>query len=167
MQHQAYINASVDIRIPTEVESVNYNQIDKEKENLADYLFNNPGELLKYNVINIKVLDLEVGMMARRKVIRVRIKGKLMTLREVSEKYHISPELLRYRYKHKMRGDELLCGRKDSKSKEEVEYMKSQIKDEEKGREKIRKKAILNRYQRNVRAEYEQERKRRLRPWLL
>lgn len=102
--------------------------------------------------------------MARRKVIRVRIKGKLMTLREVSEKYHISPELLRYRYKHKMRGDELLCGRKDSKSKEEVEYMKSQIKDEEKGREKIRKKAILNRYQRNVRAEYEQERKRRLRP---
>ncbi len=31
MQHQAYINASVDIRIPTEVESVNYNQIDKEK----------------------------------------------------------------------------------------------------------------------------------------
>ncbi|CAC6128739.1 TPA: PVL family protein [Staphylococcus aureus] len=93
--------------------------------------------------------------MARRKVIRVRIKGKLMTLREVSEKYHISPELLRYRYKHKMRGDELLCGRKDSISK-----------DEEKGREKIRKKAILNRYQRNVRAEYEQERKRRLRPWL-
>ncbi|HDC5858729.1 TPA: DUF3113 family protein [Staphylococcus aureus] len=60
MQHQEYINASVDIRIPTEVESVNYNQIDKEKENLADYLFNNPGELLKYNVINIKVLDLEV-----------------------------------------------------------------------------------------------------------
>ncbi|KAF15041.1 hypothetical protein W646_02623 [Staphylococcus aureus VET0423R] len=104
--------------------------------------------------------------MARRKVIRVRIKGKLMTLREVSEKYHISPELLRYRYKHKMRGDELLCGRKDSKSKDEVEYMKSQIKDEEKEREKIRKKAILNLYQRNVRAEYEEERKRRLRPWL-
>lgn len=101
--------------------------------------------------------------MARRKVIRVRIKGKLMTLREVSEKYHISPELLRYR---KMRGDELLCGRKDSKSKDEVEYMKSQIKDEEKEREKIRKKAILNLYQRNVRAEYEEERKRRLRPWL-
>ncbi|HDE4247268.1 TPA: PVL family protein [Staphylococcus aureus] len=104
--------------------------------------------------------------MARRKVIRVRIKGKLMTLREVSEKYHISPELLRYRYKHKMRGDELLYGRKDSKSKDEIEYMKSQIKDEEKEREKIRKKAILNLYQRNVRAEYEQERKRRLRPWL-
>ncbi|MDF3294888.1 SA1788 family PVL leukocidin-associated protein [Staphylococcus aureus] len=100
--------------------------------------------------------------MARRKVIRVRIKGKLMTLREVSEKYHISPELLRYRYKHKMRGDELLCGRKDSKSKDEVEYVKGQIKDEE----KIRKKAILNLYQRNVRAEYEEERKRRLRPWL-
>lgn len=57
MQHQAYINASVDIRIPTEVESVNYNQIDKEKENLADYLFNNPGELLKYNVINIIYLQ--------------------------------------------------------------------------------------------------------------
>lgn len=74
--------------------------------------------------------------MARRKVIRVRIKGKLMTLREVSEKYHISPELLRYRYKHKMRGDELLCGRKDSKSKDEVEYMKGQIKDEEKIRKK-------------------------------
>lgn len=103
--------------------------------------------------------------MARRKVIRVRIKGKLMTLREVSEKYHISPELLRYRYKHKMRGDELLCGRKDSKSKDEVEYMKSQIKDEEKEREN-QKKAILNLYQRNVRAEYEEERKRRLRPWL-
>lgn len=104
--------------------------------------------------------------MARRKVIRVRIKGKLMTLREVSEKYHISPELLRYRYKHKMRGDELLYGRKDSKSKDEIEYMKSQIKDEEKERKKIRKKAILNLYQRNVRAEYEEERKRRLRPWL-
>ncbi|HDC8459210.1 TPA: PVL family protein [Staphylococcus aureus] len=104
--------------------------------------------------------------MARRKVIRVRIKGKLMTLREVSEKYHISPELLRYRYKHKMRGDELLCGRKDSKSKDEVEYMKSQIKDEEKEREKIRKKAILNLYQRNVRAEYEEERKRRKKPHL-
>lgn len=104
--------------------------------------------------------------MARRKVIRVRIKGKLMTLREVSEKYHISPELLRYRYKHKMRGDELLYGRKDSKSKDEIEYMKSQIKDEEKEREKIRKKAILNLYQRNVRAEYEEEGKRRLRPWL-
>ncbi|MFH6183091.1 SA1788 family PVL leukocidin-associated protein [Staphylococcus aureus] len=104
--------------------------------------------------------------MARRKVMRVRIKGKLMTLREVSEKYHISPELLRYRYKHKMRGDELLYGRKDSKSKDEIEYMKSQIKDEEKEREKIRKKAILNLYQRNVRAEYEEERKRRLRPWL-
>ncbi|HCW7881882.1 TPA: PVL family protein [Staphylococcus aureus] len=104
--------------------------------------------------------------MARRKVIRVRIKGKLMTLREVSEKYHISPELLRYRYKHKMRGDELLYGRKDSKSKDEIEYMKSQIKGEEKEREKIRKKAILNLYQRNVRAEYEEERKRRLRPWL-
>ncbi len=104
--------------------------------------------------------------MARRKVIRVRIKGKLMTLREVSEKYHISPELLRYRYKHKMRGDELLCGRKDSKSKDEVEYMKSQIKDEEKREKKSEKKAILNLYQRNVRAEYEEERKRRLRPWL-
>ena len=58
-----------------------------------------------------------------------------------------------------------MCGRKDSKSKDEVEYMKSQIKDEEKG-EKNQKKAILNRYQRNVRAEYEEERKRRLRPWL-
>lgn len=105
--------------------------------------------------------------MARRKVIRVRIKGKLMTLREVSEKYHISPELLRYRYKHKMRGDELLCGRKDSKSKDEVEYMKSQIKDEEKEREKIRKKAILNLYQRNVRAEYEEERKRRFHGFMM
>lgn len=30
--------------------------------------------------------------MARRKVIKVRINGRLMTLREVSEKYHISPE---------------------------------------------------------------------------
>ncbi|HGN7345065.1 SA1788 family PVL leukocidin-associated protein [Staphylococcus aureus] len=104
--------------------------------------------------------------MARRKVIKVRINGRLMTLREVSEKYHISPELLRYRYKHKMRGDELLHGRKESKSKDEIEHMKSQIKDEEKEREKIRKKAILNLYQRNVRAEYEEERKRRLRPWL-
>nr|WP_274541602.1 SA1788 family PVL leukocidin-associated protein [Staphylococcus pseudintermedius] len=67
-----------------------------------------------------------------------------MTLREVSEKYHISPELLGYRYKHKRRGDELLCGRKDSKSKDEVEDMKSQIKDEEKEREKIRKKRCLS-----------------------
>ncbi len=55
---------------------------------------------------------------------------------------------------------------KDSKSKDEVEYMKSQIKDEEKREKKSEKKAILNLYQRNVRAEYEEERKRRLRPWL-
>ena len=76
--------------------------------------------------------------MARRKVIRVRIKGKTNDIERSFRKISHISRTLRYRYKHKMRGDELLCGRKDSKSKDEVEYMQSQIKDEEKER-KIRK----------------------------
>ncbi|HEG8726915.1 TPA: DUF3113 family protein [Staphylococcus aureus] len=60
MQHQAYINASVDIRIPTEVESVNYNQIDKEKDTLAKRLDDNPDELLKYDNITIRHAYIEV-----------------------------------------------------------------------------------------------------------
>ncbi|HCH9868094.1 TPA: DUF3113 family protein, partial [Staphylococcus aureus] len=42
MQQQAYINATIDIRIPTEVEYRYFDDVDKEKETLADYLYNNP-----------------------------------------------------------------------------------------------------------------------------
>ncbi|HEB2184890.1 TPA: DUF3113 family protein, partial [Staphylococcus aureus] len=44
MQQQAYINATIDIRIPTEVEYQYFDDVDKEKESLADYLYNNPNE---------------------------------------------------------------------------------------------------------------------------
>ncbi|HCY7882897.1 TPA: DUF3113 family protein [Staphylococcus aureus] len=60
MQHQAYINASVDIRIPTEVEYQHYDDVDKEKDTLAKRLDDNPDELLKYDNITIRHAYIEV-----------------------------------------------------------------------------------------------------------
>lgn len=60
MQQQAYINATIDIRIPTEVECRNYTSVDNEKEALADYLYNNPNELLNYDSITIRYAYIEV-----------------------------------------------------------------------------------------------------------
>ncbi|HDB7567216.1 TPA: DUF3113 family protein [Staphylococcus aureus] len=60
MQQQAYINATIDIRIPTEVEYQHFDDVDKEKEMLADYLYNNPGEILEYDNLKIRNVNVEV-----------------------------------------------------------------------------------------------------------
>ncbi|HAR7081815.1 DUF3113 family protein [Staphylococcus aureus] len=60
MQQQAYINATIDIRIPTEVECRNYTSVDNEKEALADYLYNNPDEILEYDNLKIRNVNVEV-----------------------------------------------------------------------------------------------------------
>ncbi|HCV2340546.1 TPA: DUF3113 family protein [Staphylococcus aureus] len=60
MQQQAYINATIDIRIPTEVEYQHFDDVDKEKETLAKRLDNNPDELLKYDSITIRHTYIEV-----------------------------------------------------------------------------------------------------------
>ncbi|HDT5231083.1 TPA: DUF3113 family protein [Staphylococcus aureus] len=60
MQQQAYINATIDIRIPTEVEYQHFDDVDKKKETLADYLYNNPDELLEYDILKIKNVNVEV-----------------------------------------------------------------------------------------------------------
>ncbi|EXM58234.1 TPA: DUF3113 family protein [Staphylococcus aureus] len=60
MQQQAYINATIDIRIPTEVEYQHFDDVDKEKEALADYLYNNPDEILEYDSITIRHAYIEV-----------------------------------------------------------------------------------------------------------
>ncbi|HDG5980914.1 DUF3113 family protein [Staphylococcus aureus] len=60
MQQQAYINATIDIRIPTEVEYQHFDDMDKEKETLADYLYNNPDEILEYDSITIRHVYIEV-----------------------------------------------------------------------------------------------------------
>ncbi|HDP5852537.1 TPA: DUF3113 family protein, partial [Staphylococcus aureus] len=54
MQQQAYINATIDIRIPTEVEYQHFDDVDKEKDMLAERLDKNPDELLKYDDIKIR-----------------------------------------------------------------------------------------------------------------
>ncbi|HCW8143764.1 TPA: DUF3113 family protein, partial [Staphylococcus aureus] len=59
-QQQAYINATIDIRIPTEVEYHHFDDVDKEKEALADYLYNNPDEILEYDSITIRHAYIEV-----------------------------------------------------------------------------------------------------------
>ncbi len=59
-QQQAYINATIDIRIPTEVEYQHFDDVDKEKEALADYLYNNPDEILEYDSITIRHAYIEV-----------------------------------------------------------------------------------------------------------
>ncbi|HDC7400689.1 DUF3113 family protein [Staphylococcus aureus] len=60
MQQQAYINATIDIRIPTEVEYHYFDDVDIEKEALADYLYNNPDELLEYDNLKIRNVNVEV-----------------------------------------------------------------------------------------------------------
>ncbi|MFB2215627.1 DUF3113 family protein [Staphylococcus aureus] len=60
MQQQAYINATIDIRIPTEVEYKHFGDVDKEKETLADYLYNNPNEILECDNLKIRNVNVEV-----------------------------------------------------------------------------------------------------------
>lgn len=60
MQQQAYINATIDIRIPTEVEYQHFDDVDKEKDALAERLDKNPDELLKYDSITIRHAYIEV-----------------------------------------------------------------------------------------------------------
>ncbi|MBH4674218.1 DUF3113 family protein [Staphylococcus aureus] len=59
MQQQAYINATIDIRIPTEVEYQHFDDVD-EKDVLADYLYNNPDEILEYDNLKIRNVNVEV-----------------------------------------------------------------------------------------------------------
>lgn len=60
MQQQAYINATIDIRIPTEVEYQHFDDVDDEKDMLAERLDKNPDELLKYGDIKIRHAYIEV-----------------------------------------------------------------------------------------------------------
>ncbi|AXS26924.1 MULTISPECIES: DUF3113 family protein [Bacteria] len=60
MQQQAYINATIDIRIPTDVEYQHFDDVDNEKEALADCLYNNPDELLEYDNLKIRNVNVEV-----------------------------------------------------------------------------------------------------------
>lgn len=60
MQQQAYINATIDIRIPTEVEYHRFDDVDDEKDMLAERLDKNPDELLKYDDIKIRHAYIEV-----------------------------------------------------------------------------------------------------------
>ncbi|HAR7428209.1 TPA: DUF3113 family protein [Staphylococcus aureus] len=60
MQQQAYINATIDIRIPTETEYQHFDDVDDEKDALAKRLDDNPNELLKYDNITIRHAYIEV-----------------------------------------------------------------------------------------------------------
>ncbi|AVS42523.1 TPA: DUF3113 family protein [Staphylococcus aureus] len=60
MQQQAYINATIDIRIPTEVEYQHFDDVDNEKDALAKRLDDNLDELLKYDNITIRRAYIEV-----------------------------------------------------------------------------------------------------------
>ncbi|HFE6413336.1 TPA: DUF3113 family protein [Staphylococcus aureus] len=60
MQQQAYINATIDIRIPTEVEYHHFDDVDDEKDMLAERLDKNPDELLKCDDIKIRHAYIEV-----------------------------------------------------------------------------------------------------------
>ncbi len=71
MQQQAYINATIDIRIPTEVEYQHFDDVDDEKDMLAERLDKNPDELLKYDDIKIRHAYIEVEEMSI-----VKINGK-------------------------------------------------------------------------------------------
>ncbi|HDZ5988452.1 TPA: DUF3113 family protein [Staphylococcus aureus] len=55
-----YINATIDIRIPTEVEYHHFDDVDDEKDMLAERLDKNPDELLKYDDIKIRHAYIEV-----------------------------------------------------------------------------------------------------------
>ncbi|MEI5846945.1 DUF3113 family protein [Staphylococcus aureus] len=60
MQQQAYINATIDIRIPTEVDYQHFDDVDDEKDMLAKRLDDNPDELLKYDNITIRHAYIDV-----------------------------------------------------------------------------------------------------------
>ncbi len=60
MQQQAYINATIDIRIPTEVDYQHFDDVDDEKDMLTKRLDDNPDELLKYDNITIRHAYIEV-----------------------------------------------------------------------------------------------------------
>ncbi|HDA2671382.1 TPA: DUF3113 family protein [Staphylococcus aureus] len=60
MQQQAYINATIDIRIPKEVDYQHFDDVDDEKDMLAKRLDDNPDELLKYDNITIRHAYIEV-----------------------------------------------------------------------------------------------------------
>ncbi|MBY0863919.1 DUF3113 family protein [Staphylococcus aureus] len=60
MQQQAYINATIDIRVLTEVEYQHFDDVDNEKDMLAERLDKNPDELLKYDDIKIRHAYIEV-----------------------------------------------------------------------------------------------------------
>ncbi|HCZ5857220.1 TPA: DUF3113 family protein, partial [Staphylococcus aureus] len=53
-------NATIDIRIPTEVEYQHFDDVDDEKDALAKRLDDNPNELLKYDNITIRHAYIEV-----------------------------------------------------------------------------------------------------------
>ncbi|HCJ9997743.1 TPA: DUF3113 family protein [Staphylococcus aureus] len=59
-QQQAYINATIDIRILTEVEYQRFDDVDDEKDMLAERLDKNSDELLKYDDIKIRHAYIEV-----------------------------------------------------------------------------------------------------------
>lgn len=59
-QQQAYINATIDIRILTEVEYQRFDDVGDEKDMLAERLDKNPDELLKYDDIKIRHAYIEV-----------------------------------------------------------------------------------------------------------
>ncbi|HHU6768400.1 TPA: DUF3113 family protein [Staphylococcus aureus] len=59
-QQQAYINATIDIRIPTEVDYQHFDDVDKEKDALAKRLDDKPDELLNYDSITIGHAYIEV-----------------------------------------------------------------------------------------------------------
>ncbi|WP_256072925.1 DUF3113 family protein [Staphylococcus aureus] len=60
MQQQAEINATSDIRRPTEVEYQHFDDVYDEKDARAKRLDDNPKELLKYDNITIRHAYIEV-----------------------------------------------------------------------------------------------------------
>ncbi|EHJ08409.1 DUF3113 family protein [Staphylococcus simiae] len=60
MEEQAYINATFNVRIPTYVQSGTYAQIDNAKESLASYLYDNPAEILEYENMQIRSVDVDI-----------------------------------------------------------------------------------------------------------
>ncbi|MCZ4887307.1 DUF3113 family protein, partial [Staphylococcus aureus] len=52
--------ATIDIRIPTEVDYQHFDDVDDEKDMLAKRLDDNPDELLKYDNLKIRNINVEV-----------------------------------------------------------------------------------------------------------
>ncbi|WP_078367795.1 DUF3113 family protein [Staphylococcus aureus] len=53
-------NLGCNLRIPTEVEYKHFGDVDNEKDALADYLYNNPNEILEYDNLKIRNVNIEV-----------------------------------------------------------------------------------------------------------